>query len=179
MMQVWLGKPDSASVASLPHVSAVALLSHGHILPSLSHPGSGSRWGACRKWRLWEGLHSGFQGSQILECSLESPPPLTHEAIQHLLPSKWGVYYGWTSGIWYFHVSTAFIFTDTSWRKDCSTAALWIFRELMRVTRKFLCGRKILPGYPQGKSNIFFTNSPCGSWIKAKFGSQIYPRQAY
>lgn len=181
-IQAWLGKLASASLASLSLTSAMALLPHGHILPSLSHPVSGSRWGACRRWRLLEGLYSGFKWAQTLLCSLASPPLLSHEVIRHPLPSKWGVYYKWTSGICYFHVSTAFVFTDTSCSEDCATAVLWMFREPTRVrgvTGKLLCGRKISPGCLQGKSSIFVTNSLCGSWSKAKFGSQIYPRQAY
>lgn len=74
-IQAWLGKLASASLASLSLTSAMALLPHGHILPSLSHPGSGSRWGACRRWRLLEGLYSGFKWAQTLLCSLASPPP--------------------------------------------------------------------------------------------------------
>lgn len=127
-----------------PSRDAVALLRYRHILLTFSHPGSGSRWGAGRRWCLCEGLYLGFQWAQILEFSQASAPLLSHEVIQHLLASKWGVYNKWTSGIWYFHCKNCLHFYRSIMQWGlCYSWALGAQRTPVRdVTRRLLCGRK-------------------------------------
>lgn len=147
-IRVWLGKPASASLASLSLAWVPWLFSYlGTFWPASLIQGQQVGGGLAGDGGLGEGCTQVPNNSLTsLTAAWHHSPPLSHEVIQCLLPSKWEICYKWISEVWYFHISIAFISTDTPCSEDYATAALWMFREPMRVvgaTRKFLGGRNI------------------------------------